>query len=154
MIVGVIYVVATIFNTTKVISALNQFVTIILKIIPVFLLVFLLMALTHYFVKPKTLVIYMGKNSGIKGWIIAIITGIISTGPIYMWYPLLNDLQKQGVRDGLISAFLYSRAIKIPLLPLLIIYFGLIYSIVLITVIIFISVFQGIITEKIMEVIK
>ncbi len=154
MIVGVIYVVAAIFNTTKVISALNQFVTIILKIIPVFLLVFLLMALTHYFVKPKTLVIYMGKNSGIKGWIIAIITGIISTGPIYMWYPLLNDLQKQGVRDGLISAFLYSRAIKIPLLPLLIIYFGLIYSIVLITVIIFISVFQGIITEKIMEVIK
>ena len=70
IIVGVIYASTAIFNTTKVISALNQFMTIILKIIPVFLLVFLLMALTHYFVKPKTLVIYMGKKSGIKGWII------------------------------------------------------------------------------------
>ena len=152
--VCVIYLITATFNLSKVFFALDQFKIIIIKILPVFLLIFILMVLTNYFVNPKTLTKYMGKNSGIKGWIIAIIAGIISTGPIYMWYPLLNDLQKQGMRTGLIATFLYNRAVKIPLLPMLIIYFGLTYSIVLLTSIIFVSVAQGIVTEKIMEIIE
>jgi len=154
LIVVGIYIVTAIFDLTKIISALDQFQIIILKIIPVFLLVFVLMALTNYFITPKMLVKYMGKKSGLKGWIISIIAGIISTGPIYLWYPLLNDLQKQGARNGLIATFLYNRAIKIPLLPILIFYFGLTYSIILMIVMIIISIFQGIIIEKLMEVKK
>ncbi len=43
-------------------------------------------------------------------------------------------LQKKGMRPALIATFLYNRAVKIPLLPLLIIYFGLTYSLVLMVV--------------------
>ena len=111
------------------------------------------MVLTNLFVKPKVLMKYLGKNSGFKGWIITIIAGILSSGPIYMWYPLLNDLQRHGMKSGLIAAFLYNRAIKFPLLPLLIVSFGIKYSLVLMTVMILISVVQGMITEKIMEII-
>ena len=35
------------------------------------------------------------------------------------------------MRTGLMSVFLYNRAIKLPLLPLLIHYFGLIYTLIL-----------------------
>lgn len=152
--VVIIYIITFIINSTKIILALNEFIKIFISIIPILLTVFILMAFTNYFVKPKTLVKYMGKESGIKGWLIAIIAGIISTGPIYMWYPMLNDLQSEGVRNGLIAAFLYNRAIKIPLLPMLILYFGLTYSIILMIIMIFISVLQGIITEKLMEIKK
>ncbi len=151
LIVIIVYIITFIFDSTKVLLGLNQFVDIIKSIIPILLIVFVLMVLTNYFVKPKTLVKYMGKNSGFKGWLIAIITGIISTGPIYMWYPILNDLQNQGVRNGLIATFLYNRAIKIPLLPMLILYFGLAYTIILMIIMIIISVFQGMITEKLMD---
>ncbi|MEA2074619.1 MAG: hypothetical protein U9O85_02630 [Euryarchaeota archaeon] len=64
---------------------------------------------------------YAGEGSGIKGWFLAISAGIISHGPIYIWYPLLKELRDRGMRSGLIAAFMYSRAIKIPLLPYIVI---------------------------------
>ncbi len=149
-----IYIITWFISSKKVYSAMIFFKNILLKIIPILILIFVLMALTNYFIKPKTLIKYLGKNSGIKGWFIAIISGILSSGPIYMWYPLLNDLQKRGMKTGLIATFLYNRAIKIPLLPLLIAYFGILYSLVLMIVMIIISVIQGLTTEKIMKVFK
>lgn len=152
LVVLILYVIIFLFKQDLVINSLKFFITILKKIIPIFLLVFVLMALTNYFLEPKKLVKLMGKGSGIKGWFIAVSTGILSTGPIYLWYPLLNELQKNGVRNGLIAAFLYNRAIKIPLLPMLILYFGITYTIVLMAVMIVISVFQGIVIERLMEV--
>lgn len=148
----VIYIITLIVSSDQVMIALGFFLSIIMKIIPVFLLIFVLLIVTNYYIKPNMLVKYLGKKSGIKGWLIAILAGILSTGPIYMWYPFLNDLQKQGVRHGLIAAFLYNRAVKIPLLPMLFVYFGLTYSIVLLFVMIIMSIIQGLATEKFMGV--
>ncbi|MBW2986077.1 permease [Candidatus Woesearchaeota archaeon] len=127
---------------------------IFLKIWWVFLFVFVLLSFLNYYVQPKHVYKYLGKSSGAKGWMMAIVGGIISTGPIYVWYPLLNELQKHGTRNGLIVAFLYTRAIKPALLPLLIFYFGLTYTVVLTIVMIVLSVIQGIIVEKLIEVEK
>ncbi len=148
------YLISLIFSPVKVINSFNFFVQILLKILPIFLMVFVLMALTNYFISPKKLVKYLGKGSGIKGWLLSILGGIISTGPIYMWYPLLNDLQKKGMKPSLIATFLYNRAVKIPQLPMIVLYFGLKYTIVLTFVMMFISVIQGILVEKILEVKK
>jgi len=63
------------------------------------------------------------REKGIKKWIFVIIGGVLSTGAIYMWYPFLADLKDKGLNYGLISCFLYNRAIKIPLLPLMVFYF-------------------------------
>ncbi len=149
--VALLYLVSLFFSPEKFVLSLNFFKGMLIKIIPVLVLIFVLMALTNYFVKPKKLVKYLGRNSGLKGWLIAIVAGILSSGPIYMWYPLLSDLQKHGMRVGLISAFLYNRAIKIPLLPLLIVYFGVTYSVVLMIVMILVSIIQSLATEKLMR---
>jgi len=154
LIVIAIYIIVLFIAPDKVIPSLGVFLNIIVKVIPIIILVFILMAVTNYFIKPSFLVKIMGKKSGVLGWIIAIITGIISTGPIYMWYPLLADLKKKGVRQGLIATFLYNRAIKIPLLPMIILYFGLPYTIVLTIVMMVISVVQGLIIEKLVGVKK
>ena len=63
------------------------------KIIPVFLLVILVMAVIQYFLTPKTVSKYVGQGSGLKGWMLAILTGILSHGPIYAWYPVLKELR-------------------------------------------------------------
>ena len=146
-VVIVLYVVVGLVKFDVIMPSLKFFLGIIKKIILVFVLVFALMALFNYFVSPKKLVKYFGKG-GFKGYLTAIITGIISTGPIYMWYPLLNELQKQGVSNGLVACFLYNRAVKPALLPLIILYFGLTYTIVLTIVMIIFSVLQGIIVER------
>jgi len=103
--------------------------------------------LIDYFLHPKTVAKYAGKESGIKGWFFAISAGIISHGPIYVWYPLLKELRDQGMRSGLIAAFLYSRAIKIPLLPLLVYYFGALFVVVLLPYIVIASLIEGEIIE-------
>jgi len=122
------------------------------KIVLVFIGVFVLMALTNYFIRPKKLVKYFGHSRSFKGWIAAVITGIISTGPIYMWYPLLAELQEKGVKNGFIATFLYNRAVKLPLLPVIVVYFGFKFVIVLTFVMIFISVLEGLIINKIVGV--
>ena len=134
-------------------SSINFFYNIILKIIPVFILVFILMAITNYFITPKFVMKHL-KERGIKKWFFVIVGGILSTGPIYMWYPLLADLKNKGLNYGLIACFLYNRAIKIPLLPIAVFYFGWKYIIILSFVMIFVSVIQGILINKLMEVKK
>ena len=145
-----LYLVIGLIKPYIIINSLKFFLSILKKVIPVFVLIFFLMVLINYFIKPKKLVKYLGEKSGIKGYIISIMAGLISTGSIYLWYPLLNNMQEKGVRNRFIATFLYNRAVKLPLLPLLIFYFGLIYTIVLTFVMIIASIFQGILIEKIL----
>ncbi len=118
---------------------------------PTFISVFILMSLTNYFITPKLIKKHLEKQ-GVRKWLYVIVGGILSAGPIYLWYPLLADLNKKGLSYGLIACFLYNRAIKIPLLPVAIFYFGWKYIIVLNFVMIFASIFQGIIINKIVKV--
>ncbi len=146
----IIYLIIWLIKPEIITASLKFFILIIKRIIPVLILVFILMVLINYFIRTKKLIKYFGSRAGIRGWFFSIITGLISTGPMYMWYPLLKEMRKKGAGDKFIVAFLYSRAIKLPLLPLLISYFGLAYTIVLSFVMIIASIFQGIIVEKIL----
>lgn len=151
-IVILFYIVIYFLKPESIMPSFEFFVSIIKKIWWIFILVFVLLVFVNYFITAKSVVKYFGKQSGITGWFAAIVGGIISTGPIYMWYPLLNDLQKKGMRNGLIAAFLYNRAVKPALIPLLIFYFGLMFTIILTVVMIVMSVVQGFVVEKLIEV--
>jgi len=149
----IMYLLFSIFNQKVYLDSLSFFSQIIYKVIPVFILVFVLMSFINYFITPKFIMKHL-KEKGIKKWFYVIVGGILSTGPIYMWYPLLADLKNKGLNYGLISCFLYNRAVKIPLIPLMIFYFSIQYVVVLMIVMIFISVIQGILINKFMEVKK
>ncbi len=148
IVVAIIYLIVWVIDSGKALESLQATLNIFIKILPIFVFVFLLLTFTNYFITPKKLAGWLNKK---HGWLIAIITGIISTGPIYMWYPMLQDLQKQGVRNGLIATFLYNRAIKPAHLPLIILYFGLAFTIVLTIVMAILSVVQGWLVEKIVK---
>ncbi len=127
--------------------AMGKFVHLAMEILPMLLVVFVLMALINIFLKTSTMVKYMGKGSGIKGWFIAIVAGILSVGALYLWYPVLRNLMQKGVKPGLAAAFLYNRGIKLPWLPLMVLYFGLKYVIVLTAVTVVVSILQGVIID-------
>ncbi len=139
----VLLVVAFFFSQEKTLLAVKNMASLFLKILPVFALILLLFIIINFFVKNSFLLKHMGKDSGFKGLLFSIVAGILSAGPIYAWYPLLSDLQDKGVRNGLIAVFLYNRAIKFPLLPLLVSFFTLRYAVVLLVVMIVVSVLQA-----------
>lgn len=137
-----IYFFISIFRKELFLSSTSLFGKTILEIIPVFIFVFFLMTATNYFITHKFVIKHF-KGRGIKKWIFAIVGGILSTGPTYLWYPFLSELRKKGLNYGIIFCFLYNRAIMIPLLPVAIFYFGMEYVLVLSLVMIFMSVIQG-----------
>ena len=61
---------------------------------------------------------------------------------------MLVDLREQKVKDSLIVTFLYTRAIKLPWLPLMVSYFGYAFTVLLMFYIIIGALIQGIIVEK------
>lgn len=146
----ILYVVLFFFDAGKTYNAIHASITIVIQILPVLVLVIVLMGISNYFLKPKIVSKYLGAESGVKGWFIAVSLGVLSHGSIYVWYPLLKDLQNHGMRIGLIATFLYNRAVKIPFLPIMIYYFGVAFVFVLTSYMIIISVVEGKLVEKIL----
>jgi uncharacterized membrane protein YraQ (UPF0718 family) len=138
-----LYFILFFLNSKKLMNALNTSWNIFLSIIPIFVIVIILMGVSNLFLKPKKVKKYLGEKSGLKGWFLSAAFGILSHGPIYVWFPLLKDLKSHGMRTGLVAVFLYNRAIKIPLLPVMIFYFGVYFVILLTVFMILASMFQG-----------
>ena len=90
----------------------------------------------------------MADKSNKKLWLFSIVSGIISMGPIYLWYPIMKELLDKGLKYRYVAVFLYNRGIKLQLLPMLILYFGITYSITLMIVMAILSIPQAIIVEK------
>jgi len=151
IIVIAFYILLFLFNAEFVKQALAFFVDICCKIVPILALVFIFMLLSNLFLNTKKVVKYVGYKSGIKGWLISIAGGILSSGPIYVWYPLLGNLQKKGMKNSLIVTFLYNRAVKIPLIPVMIYYFGVLFTLVLTIYMIIFSILNGFIVEKLLK---
>ena len=141
-----IYAPFVLLNKGLLVSSMLVFVKTLLKILPVLLMVFVLMIITNYFVTQKFITSRM-KKKGLVKWLYMIFGGILSTGPIYLWYPLLADLKEKGLSYGLVACFLYNRAIKIPMIPIAIVYFGWQYVLVLTFVMLLASIFQGLLVD-------
>jgi uncharacterized membrane protein YraQ (UPF0718 family) len=124
---GVLYTV----TPDKVIEALGRSGKILLHIASPVALVFCIIVVINLFLKPTQVAKFLGRESGIRGMAFSAIGGIISMGPIYAWYPLLQDLREKGAANMLIAIFLGNRAVKPFLMPIMISYFGWVYVLIL-----------------------
>ncbi len=147
-VVACIYLITFYFNPQAGQDALLAALKILKMIIPILLVVFFLMALLYTFINAKSISRHIGEQSGLRGWVIALIGGIFSHGPAYVWYPMISNLREHGARDGLLVAFFYTRSIKLPWLPLMVSYFGLAFTVVLTVLVILSAWMQGVIVDK------
>ncbi len=150
-IVILLYGVLFFFNADKTLMALRESLDVLKMIIPILVVVLTLTALLNTFLDAKAISRHLGEESGLKGWLLALTGGILSHGPGYVWYPMLQTLREQGAKEGLIAAFIYARAIKIPWIPLMIAYFGWMFTIVYTLYVIIGAWMQGILLGKCMK---
>jgi uncharacterized membrane protein YraQ (UPF0718 family) len=127
----------------KALMAMRTSGNLLLYIALPFVLVFVIMLALNLFVKPAQIVGLFGNGLRIKGIVLSLVAGIISMGPIYAWYPLLKNLREEGAGTGPIAIFLYSRAVKPFLLPVMIAYFGWVYVVILTVLTVFGSIAIG-----------
>ena len=93
--------------------------------------VLVVLFLVNVFVRPPQVAGLLGKRAGVKAMMLPLVAGIVSAGPIFAWYPLLKKLKEEGASEGPIAVFLYNRAVKPFLLPVMISYYGWPYVLVL-----------------------
>ena len=151
LIITCLYIIVLLIEKEIALNALEFSIKLLYQLSPVLLLIFALIFLSNLLIKPDWVRSNVGKGSGLRGWLVAMVSGILSVGPIYAWYALLRDLQAKGMRTALIAVFLYNRGIKLPLLPLMIHYFGGVYTLILAVYMSLFSVVGGILLEKMLE---
>ena len=152
LLVIALYILVWMFNAGFVAASLEHFQRLVVSIAPVLTLVFVILWLLNLSQGMQNRLAKLADTrSGLKGWLLAVIGGILSHGPIYAWYPLLQKLENQGARPALLAAFLYARSIKIPFLPLMVHYFGITYTVIVTLYIAVFSVLHGWLVEKIMQ---
>ena len=105
-------------------SALNASLALCRHLLPSLGLVFFFMAALNLFLRLPDLENLMHKGSPLVRMVFAAGAGILSTGPIYAWYPLLKELREKGAAQGLLAVFLVNRAVKPFLLPIMVAMFG------------------------------
>jgi len=89
-------------------------IKIILGILPP---VLILVGLLDVWVPKKTVIQYMGDNSGIKGLLFAFLLGAIAAGPLFVAFPIAAMLAGKGARLAYIIFFMgIWTSIKLPLL--------------------------------------
>jgi len=150
-IVAGLYLVTFILSSGTGMRALASAWEIVKMIAPILLVVFFLMSLLRNLFSTDYITTHLGKESGLKGWLIALGGGILSHGPAYVWYPMLSQMREQGVKEGLIVAFFYARSIKVPWLPLMVSYFGLCFTVLLSLFVILGAWLQGMIAERLLK---
>ena len=143
----ILYIILYLFDSDKTIDSLRSSGELLYSILPILLFVIMFMTLIFWLIKPQLIKKYMGKGSGLKGWAIALATGILSHGPLYVWYPMLRDLREHGMKNSLISVFLSNRSVKLPFLPMMVFYFGGLFVLILVIYMILASLVQGWIFE-------
>ena len=99
-----------------------------LKILPP---IFILIGLLDAWVPRETMIKHMGKDSGIKGILIALVLGSFAAGPLYAAFPVAAILIKKGARLSYVLFFLgvWSTS-KLPMVLFEVTSFGLTFTLI------------------------
>ncbi len=142
-VVLVVYIVIFLVDGSLAIKSLQETGTTLLKILPIFILIFVIMVLSNLFLTPELVKKHFGKEAGLRGWIYALLFGVLVAGPPYALYPMLKNMKEHGLETKYMATFLYNRNVKVPLLPAMIYYFGWQYTVVMTVLVIIFSVIDG-----------
>jgi len=146
-----LYGIAFLLDPTSTNLALDRSAELFSRLLPVLGFVISVLFIASLLLQPSWVRENLGERSGPRGWVLAVAGGILSAGPVYPWYAMLGDLRSKGMRTALMSVFLYNRAIKLPLLPLLIHYFGPTYALILFVYLILFSLPAGLLLERLID---
>lgn len=146
-----VYFLVGLFKFSYLVSVLKNLLSNFAEIIPILCLAFFMVFLVNLYVKPEIIKKHLGHDSGIRGWLYAIIGSIIIGGPPYVIFPILQELKSHGMKNSLIVTFLNNRNVQPAFLPVMAYYFGLRFTVVLSLYIVLFAIMSGLIIGRILD---
>ena len=151
LLVALIYIILFLICPGKSLIALKRGIILLLRMLPIFLCVVLFSSFIAIFLSPKTIQKYMGKQSGLKGVIIAALLGTIIVGPLWVLFPLFGTLLKKGARISVVGAMIGTFAIKTPWIPYAASFLGWPFIIITVILTLIYAILEGLLMEKILN---
>lgn len=107
--------------------------------------------LFQVWIKPATIVKWLGRGSGVKGFILVCTFPILMGGSLFTIFPLLKVLREKGASSGAIASFITAWGGKAPLLPLEIKFLGWPFALLRLGCVVVFAVAMGVLMERVME---
>jgi uncharacterized membrane protein YraQ (UPF0718 family) len=149
-IVLILYIVLAFVNPGNILEATGYSLKILISVLPILLLVLLFMFLFNLIDEKKLKKVIENSPQFIQ-YMVMTFLGTFSHGPIYAWYPLMKEFHDKGISYGSVASFLYARGIKLTLMPILVSYFGLKFTIILTVYMLVFSYIQGILVDLLVD---
>ncbi len=137
----ILYIFIWLFDFCYIIKSLLYFLNIFIKqILPLLIVVYIFIFIFNIIIKNDYIKNKIEKSNTVTKYIVVILLWIISTWPVYMWFPMLKKLHEHWINYEHIASFIYARAIKIPFLAAMFFYFWVKYTIIFNWVILFLAI--------------
>lgn len=101
-----IMIILTLINKDMGINTLKLAKSSFVQMIEVLPPIMILLGLMDVWIPRERMIKYMGKDSGVKGIILAMLIGIIGAGPMYAAFPFTAVLIKKGVKFSNVIIFM------------------------------------------------
>jgi uncharacterized membrane protein YraQ (UPF0718 family) len=121
------------------------------EVLDIIIAVSIFIGLFQIWVKPATIVKWLGKGSGVKGFAFVCTFPIFMGGSLFTIFPLLKALREKGARTGAIASFITAWGGKAPLLPLETKFLGWPFALVRLSFIILFAFVMGILMDWVGE---
>ncbi len=142
------YVFLFIYDPSKGFLTLKYFIDTLIRVFLIIFTIIPFMALINYLSSKENIREKLKSTKPARMWIITIIAGILSIGPLFIWYDLLKNSK---MKPRYVFSFAYSRSINLHYTPILIYYFGLKVTLLMYVWIIVLSMVGGILFEILYE---
>jgi len=136
-------------NRARVVDTSLRFFYEMISILPA---IVILIGLFAVFVPKQMVANYLGKASGLKGFLLSILLGALPTGPLYVAFPLAAAMRKKGARVANMIVFLTAWAcIKLPQEMVELQFMGLKFTLLRFSLTAGAAVLMGLLTERLMK---
>ena len=126
-----IYIILFFTNKQLFNSAITDFYnTFVHEILFVLLVILLIMFILNLFLDKNIWQKLLKDTKNHTKYFISLVWWVLSSWPSYMWYSILEKLHEHWLSYGHIATFIYSRAVKIPFIFVMIWFFWLKFTII------------------------
>lgn len=111
------YIFLLLFDIDKAITSFNNSLYYLKEMLLVMPVVIIFTILISAWIPQKIIVNHLGNSSGIKGNFLAVLIGMLSTGPIYAAFPIAGIIkQKGGSTQNVVIILSTWAVVKVPML--------------------------------------
>ena len=123
----------------------QEFTDVIIEMLKILPCAFILIALFEQWVKQETIIRHLGDDSGIRGYLWALLLGPMVVGGLYVAFPLAHTLHKKGASLKVVFSFLgFAGVCRIPMTLFEVSFLGLKFTLIRLAVAIPLMLIAGI----------